>query len=134
MSSTIQLSAHERVTVVSAGPEALVVEAEYDPGGRRPPSHRHTDQDERFEVLAGVMAVETPDGERRYAAGETFEIPRGVAHRMANGGEEPARVRWETRPALRTESFWRAISAARTPLGAAVALVRFRREFRLARL
>ena len=130
----IQIQPHERVTIVRAEPELLEVEAEYGPSSHRPPAHLHPEQAEHFEVLAGVLAVQTPDGERRYGAGETFDIPRGTPHRMGNGGDEVARVRWQVRPALDMVGFWRAIARARTPLGQLIAVLRHRREFRLTRM
>jgi len=122
------------VTIVRAEPELLEVEAEYGPSSHRPPAHLHPEQAEHFEVLAGVLAVQTPDGERRYGAGETFDIPRGTPHRMGNGGDEVARVRWQVRPALDMVGFWQAIGRARTPLGQLIAVLRHRREFRLTRM
>jgi hypothetical protein len=47
------------------------------------------------------------DGEkRRLGAGEVLEIEQGTRHTMRNPSkEEPAVVRWETTPALRTGEF-----------------------------
>jgi hypothetical protein len=50
---------------------------------------------------------------------------------MGNAGDAVARVRWQVRPALRTADFFRALADARTPAGKAIAVARFRREFRL---
>jgi quercetin dioxygenase-like cupin family protein len=132
--TTLQIGKHERLTLKRRTPELLEVEADFDPTGKLPPAHLHPAQDEHFEVLAGVVRVRTPEGERRYAAGESLDIPRGTPHCMANGGDVPARVLWQVRPALRTDAFWAALSRARTPLGQLMAVLRFRREFRLARL
>jgi len=131
---TLQVGRHERITVVGETPELLHLEAEYDPGGKPPPAHCHPAQDERFEVLAGTVRCRTSDGERDLVTGETLDVPRGVAHQFWNAGDAPARVRWEVRPALRTSAFFGAIARSRTPLGKLLAVVRHRREFRLARL
>lgn len=85
-------------------------------------------------MLAGAVRYRTPDGERELRTGETVDMPRGVAHQFWNGGGEPARVRWEVRPALRTAELFAALSRARTPLGKLLAVLRHRQEFRLARL
>jgi quercetin dioxygenase-like cupin family protein len=130
----LALSRHERLEVTHVSQDLLEVEATYDPGGKAPPAHLHPEQDEHFEVLEGVLRAETPAGERLLAAGDTLDIPRGTPHRMANGGEAVARVRWQVRPALDTLSFFEALSRARTPAGQALAVARHRREFRLARL
>ena len=132
--SVLTLSEHERLAIVGEAPGLLELEASYDPGGSPPPAHYHPSQDEHFEVLQGSVRVRTPDGERDLKTGETIDIPRGTVHQFWNAGAAPARVRWEVRPALRTAAFFAAIANARTPLGKVVAVVRFRREFRLGRL
>ena len=45
--------------------------------------------------------------ERDVTAGEEIEVPEGVAHQVWNPHDRPATVRWETRPALRTEQWFR---------------------------
>ena len=60
---------------------------------------------------------------------------------MWNGGDDEARVTWETRPALRSEEFFRTIAAmaqegklttrgAKDPLAGAAVMQEFRGEFR----
>ena len=45
--------------------------------------------------------------ERRVSAGETLEVDVGVPHRARNASDtEVATVRWETRPALRSQAFY----------------------------
>jgi quercetin dioxygenase-like cupin family protein len=107
-----RLTPSEVVSVVSGAPEAFVVEATYAPAGKPPPAHVHPSQDEHFEVLDGEVTVRL-GGEpaRVLAAGDVLEIPRGRAHRMWNAGAVPARVRWETRPAGRTEAWFAALDA-----------------------
>lgn len=80
---------------------------EYAPGSPFPPSHHHPAQDEHFEVVAGEMLF-VVDGTRvRVGAGQSIDIQRGRSHRARNASaSEPARVRWETRPALRTTEFF----------------------------
>lgn len=44
-------------------------------------------------VLSGVTEMRLADGtSRRYAAGESFVIPRGVVHNGVNAGRAPARL------------------------------------------
>jgi quercetin dioxygenase-like cupin family protein len=93
-----------RLRLVSIEPERLEMEASYGPEGLMPPEPAHPRQDERFEVLDGAVRTVIAGDERRYAAGEVFEVPAGTPHRMA--GDGPARVRWEVRPALRTAEFF----------------------------
>lgn len=140
---TFQLTGSERLTVTAHTPDLLEVEAEWDAGATPPPPHRHPAQDERFVVHAGELTVEV-DGERRTVrAGETFEVPRGTAHRMWNSGATAARATWQTRPALQTIDFWREMDAARrtrptgkggvlSPVAVAPILKRYRNVFQLA--
>ena len=95
-----------RKTAAETGGALLEVESVMPPGGDWPPAHYHPQQDERFEVLSGAVTVRSGDGERTYGAGETIEIPRGMPHTMRNTAAGVARLRWETRPALATETFF----------------------------
>ena len=96
-------------TAEETGGELVEVESILPPKAPEPPAHYHPAQDEHFEVLAGEVAV-TLDGERRrHRAGESFSVPAGAVHEMSNDGDADARLRWETRPALRTEQFFEAV-------------------------
>lgn len=136
---TLELTAHEQVTILSATPERLFAEVRYAAGGREPPLHVHPAQDERFEVVEGALQV-TLDGRLlTVAAGESVAIPRGTAHRMTPIGAEGATARWSTMPALRTEQWWTELAALRERCGGdpplpqlARLLLRFDAEFRLA--
>lgn len=135
----------EAVTVAvpaeATGGELLEVEAEWAPIEAKPFVHLHPEQDERFEVTAGELSVEV-DGELQVArAGEAIDVPRGSVHRMWNSGSTTTRARWQVRPALETESFFRRVHELRaagrsgpggmpTPLGGALIMREFRREVR----
>jgi quercetin dioxygenase-like cupin family protein len=110
--TVLRLTPTETVTVRERTPDALVVDARYAPGGDPPPSHLHPHQDERFVVTSGLLNVRVGTTERVIGPGEILEIRRGVAHAMWNGGTTPAEVRWETRPAGRTEAWWAALQGA----------------------
>jgi quercetin dioxygenase-like cupin family protein len=113
VADTIQLSPRDELTIVRSDHEVLEVEAVYTAEGSPPPPHLHPAQEERFEVLEGAMtACVGADDAREVPAGETLVIPTGTRHQMWNAGSSVARVRWETRPALRTEEWFRAIDAA----------------------
>ena len=90
--------------IVSRSPELLVMEQSYEPDSEAPPPHYHPSQDEHFEVLEGSIALRVGHEHRTVPAGESFDIPRGTVHTMGPAGVA-ARVRWEVRPALRTEAF-----------------------------
>ncbi|MCC3375403.1 cupin domain-containing protein [Cohnella sp. REN36] len=123
--------------------EVLEMEASYAPGSGAPPEHLHPEQEERFEVLTGCVHARVNGKERIYRTGERFRIPPGMRHTMWNGGNEPARLLWETLPALDTERFFETTfalsragktNAAGAPnlLQSALLMQRYKREFRLA--
>jgi quercetin dioxygenase-like cupin family protein len=91
-------------TGAQTGGELLEMEAAYGGTGQIPPEHFHPRQEERFEVLEGEIRAIVGGTERRYGAGEAFDVPAGTPHQMT--ADEPARMRWEVRPALRTAEFF----------------------------
>jgi len=108
----LKLGPTARLRVVRSDEEGLEVEATYVPGSGAPPNHFHPDQDEAFEILEGAMQVRIEDGpERTLEAGETLDVPRGTPHQMWNAGDVPARTMWITRPALRTEDWFRKLDS-----------------------
>ncbi len=115
-------------TAADTGGELLELESSYKPGGQKPPAHRHPAQDERFEVLSGELQVRVGRKARTLGPGEVLEIPAGTAHAMHGD----ATVRWEVRPALRTEQFLEAVCDPHAPASARIAAAwRHREEFRL---
>jgi mannose-6-phosphate isomerase-like protein (cupin superfamily) len=109
MSERLSLGPHDSLEITSSTEEAFEVEASYRPGGSPPPAHFHPAQDERFEILEGAMRVVVDGEERLLEEGTEIEIGRGQVHRMWNPGSEPARVRWVTTPAGRTEQWFRTL-------------------------
>jgi quercetin dioxygenase-like cupin family protein len=91
-------------TAAETGGEVLEMEASYDGTGQFPPEHLHPQQVEHFEVLEGTIRAIVDGDERRYGPGEQFDVPARTAHQMT--ADDPARVRWEIRPALRTAEFF----------------------------
>ncbi len=143
MPDILKLTPSESLEVRSSTPEALQVEATYGPAGSPPPKHFHPAQDEHFEVIAGALRVRVDGAQRDLSAGDSIEIRRGGVHQMWNPGQEPARVRWRTAPAGRTEQWFRAIDALHRegkvgrngmpgPLAFGVMLSEYRDVFRLA--
>ena len=93
-----------RVEILTLEAELLAMEAWYEGTGDLPPRHHHPSQDEHFTVLEGRVRTIIAGEERSYEQGESFEVPRGATHQM--GGDGPAHIRWEVRPALRTAEFF----------------------------
>jgi quercetin dioxygenase-like cupin family protein len=90
--------------------ELLEMEATYAGTGAMPPEHLHPGQTERFEVLEGAARAILGGEERVHEAGESFDVPVGVPHKM--GSDVPTRMRWEVRPALRTAEFFEELYGA----------------------
>ena len=96
-----------RKTGRDTGGELLAVESVYErPSPSRLPEHYHPHQEERFEVLSGTVHVLIDGVERVLVAGEVIVIPPGTPHEMWSGEAGEARVNWQTRPALNTETFF----------------------------
>src|SRR5437763_16493922 len=93
-----------RLKLLRITEDLLEMEASYSGEGGLPRNHFHPRQDEHFEVLEGAVRAVVDGEERRYVAGEAFDIAAPVPHQMA--GDGPARVHWEVRPALRTAEFF----------------------------
>jgi mannose-6-phosphate isomerase-like protein (cupin superfamily) len=109
MADTLKLTPHETVTIRKSTPELLEVEGNWGPGGKPPPPHYHPAQDEHFEVLDGTLTAKLGGEEFDLGPGQKLEIPRGTHHQIWNEGDVPARALWETRPAGRTEEWFRSI-------------------------
>lgn len=93
-------------TADETGGEVHEQRVEYSPDTRFPPTHYHPLQDERFAIESGEMLAIVDGQKRLLSAGETIDIEPGSRHTMRNPSKtEPAVVRWETRPALRTGEF-----------------------------
>jgi quercetin dioxygenase-like cupin family protein len=96
-------------TAAETDGELLEMEATYGGDGQYPPVHMHPSQLERFEVLEGAVLTIVDGVERRYEAGDSFEVPAGTPHQMT--GDGPAKMLWQVRPALRTAEFFERLFA-----------------------
>jgi mannose-6-phosphate isomerase-like protein (cupin superfamily) len=93
-----------RLEILKVEPEVLEMVATYEGSGDLPPKHHHPNQDEHFEVLEGRVRTVIAGESRSYGSGESFDVPAKTTHQM--GGDGPAKIRWEVRPALRTAEFF----------------------------
>ena len=117
-------------TAAETGGEVLEMEASYAGNGQWPPEHLHPRQLERFEVLEGAVRAIIDGNERRYGTGEKFEVPSATPHTMT--ADEPARLRWEVTPALRTAEMFEALyESDPAERDFAKLLAEFSEEFRL---
>jgi quercetin dioxygenase-like cupin family protein len=117
-----------RLKLVRITEEVLEMEGSYSGEGGLPPEHYHPHQDEHFDVLEGAVQAVVDGEQRRYVAGDAFDIPADTPHQMA--GDGPARLHWEVRPALRTAEFF---ERAYSDNPGADFLETFAEEFRLTR-
>jgi quercetin dioxygenase-like cupin family protein len=89
----------EEVTVLSEGPDVLVLEALWPRPGHRASPHAHPKLEERFEILDGLVGFRVGDEPERTAGpGETVVVPPGTTHLAWNAASGPTRVRMELRP------------------------------------
>ena len=86
--------------------ELLQLEAIAKPGTSGPVEHIHLRQEERIEVISGVMHARVAGHEQRVEAGQSVVIPAGTPHTFHNAGQEDLHMSVEFRPALQTERFF----------------------------
>lgn len=91
---------------ISESDELLVMETTYAAGGAPAPAHFHPAQEERFTVIEGAVRAGIEGEERILREGDVLVVPAGTAHDFGGHPDEPARVRWEVRPSLRTWEFF----------------------------
>ena len=96
-----------RKTAAETGGEFVEIDLQLAADGQVPGVHVHPLQEEKFEVLAGVMKFRY--GRRKIVAeaGETVTVPAGVIHSFANASkEQDAHVRVTITPALKMEELF----------------------------
>ncbi len=98
-----------RKTAADTGGALLQLEVFQRVGAKGPVEHYHTRQEERFEVMSGVMCALVGGREVRLGPGESMVIPAGTPHRWWNGGHEELHIVAEMRPALQAERFFETI-------------------------
>ncbi len=98
-------------TAADTGGELVAVEFHVHPDGKVPGAHVHPVQEERFEVVSGVMKFKLGRKLVTAGPGETLVVPAGTSHKFENAGDEPAVLRVEVRPALRMDQLWETATA-----------------------
>ena len=126
-----------RTTSADTNGERVVVETFVEPNGAVAAADVHPGQEERFEVVKGMMRFRMRRERITAGPGEVVVVPPGMPHDFANAGDETALVRVDIRPALRMEQlFETAVALAeqgRTMLGGIpkpLDLALFVREFK----
>jgi mannose-6-phosphate isomerase-like protein (cupin superfamily) len=105
----LRLTPGETVMILRSSSELLEVEGTWAPEGKPPPAHYHPAQDEVFEVIEGRLSMRIAGERLDLERGERVEILRETPHQIWNSSEQPTRAIWQTRPASRTEQWFRSI-------------------------
>ncbi len=90
--------AGEYARVVEHMPDRLVAELVAVPGAAVAGPHLHPGQEERFEVLDGVMGYRRDADRGKLRAGESLTVPPGVVHDWWNAGESALHARVTVTP------------------------------------
>jgi quercetin dioxygenase-like cupin family protein len=133
-----------RETAGETGGELLRLDFYVAPGGFLGNEHFHPKQEERIEILSGILRCRVGDHERNVEQGEAVSVSPGLVHTLWNEGEEEAHALVEYRPALRMETLFETLfglgregktneQGSPNLLQGAVMLEEFEDEYRLAR-
>ncbi len=98
-----------RDTVSFTDGELLEVAVTYPPRSSLPPVHYHPSQEETFVVKGGFIRAYFNGEEHVFQDGDVFVVPPGTHHQMHNDADEPGKVIWQTRPAMKTEVFFETV-------------------------
>jgi len=107
-------------------------------------AHVHPRQEERFEVVAGVLKVSIDGVETTLGPGDVAVVPPGTPHTWWNVNDAEAHIVADIRPALRSEMFFETLFGLAAdgktdqrglprPLQLATLVTEFSDEVRLAR-
>ena len=92
-----------RATAKETGGELLEWDVSFKPPGYFVQEHVHPHQEERHEVISGRVGVRVAGQDYDLGPGESVVVAPGTPHRVFNVGVDEARLRFQVRPALRTE-------------------------------
>ena len=93
-----------RKTSRDTGGQAVVIETFVQPDGFVAAAHVHPSQEERFEVLRGVVGFKIGREKIVAGPGRRVTVPAGTPHKFWNAGDTEAHFVCEVRPALQFES------------------------------
>jgi mannose-6-phosphate isomerase-like protein (cupin superfamily) len=92
--------------VAGSGLSVLRIECWSPPSEEREPNHTHPEQESRFEVLSGELALWVDGKETRVGPGETATVPAATNHRFWNPTDVEAHYVGTFHPALDTRRFF----------------------------
>jgi mannose-6-phosphate isomerase-like protein (cupin superfamily) len=89
-----------KATADSTNGRFSLMERTLPPGGRMPPAHRHTGNEEAYVVLDGTVEFRVAGEVFAGTAGSFVLVPSGESHTFGNTSEAPARLLVLHAPAL----------------------------------
>jgi quercetin dioxygenase-like cupin family protein len=99
-----------RETAAETDGELLRYELFFRPRGLVSREHVHPCQEERHEVVSGVLRASVEGRERTLSMGDVLVVPPGISHRLLSAGED-VHLLLELRPALRSETLLETFAA-----------------------
>ncbi len=92
-----------RQTSADTNGEAVVIECFVKPDGAVAKAHVHPSQDERFEIVKGVLTFKLDGQELEAGPGMRVLVPAGTKHQFRNASGDEVQFVCEVRPALKFE-------------------------------
>jgi quercetin dioxygenase-like cupin family protein len=89
-----------KATAASTDGRFSLMERTLPPGGRMPPAHRHSGNEEAYFVLDGTVEFRVADEVISGTRGSFILVPSGEAHTFGNTSATPARLLVLHAPAL----------------------------------
>jgi mannose-6-phosphate isomerase-like protein (cupin superfamily) len=89
-----------KATAATTSGRFSLMERTLPPGGRMPPAHRHTGNEEAYFVLDGTVEFRIADEVFDGTSGTFVLVPSGEAHTFGNTSAAPARLLVLHAPAL----------------------------------
>ena len=87
----------------------LELKGSLPPHREGPPLHVHFDEDEGGRVISGTLAALLGGGQLELNAGQELNLPRGVAHRWWNAGDELLTFEGFARPLVDLDRYLQAV-------------------------
>jgi mannose-6-phosphate isomerase-like protein (cupin superfamily) len=95
--------------VVSGNEVSLELKGSLPPHREGPPMHIHFVEDEEGQIMSGTLSAVVDGRQLTVGPGESTSIPRGIAHRWWNAGNEPVVFEGHARPAVDLDPYLQAV-------------------------
>lgn len=81
-----------KATAASTNGRFSLMERTLPPGGRMPPAHRHSENEEAYFVLEGTVEFRVGEEVVEGSGGTFVLVPAGEPHTFGNTSDDPARL------------------------------------------